>query len=167
MKKLITLLLFLLPHPSSAGQPVALPDDKWQPLTLIQAESVCVYKEVKRPGLSNKYRDNSKKTRKECIEKTRKYGLVGKDFIGLVGHYREQRVVRARQLDQERQSSKKQLTDSTIQATVQKNSAEAIAPSDVSDIIRRIDELEHRVKLLENDNIRLRQQIEMLKSGST
>lgn len=173
MNKFLTLILLLVTLPAIAAEKVALPEDEWQPLTLQQAESVCVYEKPQRPYMDHKMHDTTDKKTKQCIEKTTKYGLVGKNFIGITGHYREEKAVRERQLELERQTAKQQTTPAASEETMPRpttapTSSSASEPATTtrggtkSDSQRLLD-LEKRLEQLEKENALLKKQVEDIK----
>lgn len=168
MRYLSIVVLLSIPAASLADQAVPLPDDEWQPLTLEQAESVCVFEKPQRPYMDHKMHDTTDKKTKQCIEKTRKYGLVGKDFLGLTGQYREDKAVRERQLELERQANTQQSIETTSEPAMPKATTPPTTPTTTTrggakTDSQRLADLEKRLEQLEKENARLRKQFEETK----
>ena len=168
MKHLPIVVLLSMPTASLADQAVPLPDDVWQPLTLEQAESVCVFEKSQRPYMDHKMHDTTDKKTKQCIEKTRKYGLIGQNFLGLAGHYREKKAVRQRQLELERQANKQQSIETTSEPAMPKATTPPTTPTTTTrggakTDSQRLADLEKRHEQLEKENARLRKQFEEIK----
>jgi hypothetical protein len=168
MKHISIIVLLSLPIASLADQAVPLPDDEWQPLTLEQAESVCVFEKPQRPYMDHKMHDTTDKKTKQCIEKTRKYGLIGQNFLGLTGHYREEKAVRQRELELERQANKQQSIETTSEPAMPKATTPPTTPMTTTrggakTDSQRLADLEKRLEQLEKENARLRKQFEEIK----
>jgi hypothetical protein len=164
MKKMLAYSVLILPLCSYAAEAVPLPEDEWQPLTLRQAESVCVFEKAERPYMDHKYHDVSKKRREECIEKTRKYGLVGKDFIGLSGSYREKQAVRERQLALENRTAISHNQPADDEELMRKTSNRGTTTrGGTSNNNTRLTDLERRLEQLEHEYASLRREVEALK----
>lgn len=164
MNKKLAYSVLILPLCSYAAGDVPLPKDEWQPLTLRQAESVCVFEKAQRPFMDHKYHDVSKKRREECIEKTRKYGLVGRDFIGLYGNYREKQAVRERQLALERRSVMSQKQSAGDEELMRKTSnLGTTTRGGTGNSNTRLTDLESRLEQLEREYSSLRREVEALK----
>ncbi len=139
MRYLVLHFLVIVSSTAMASDNVLLPDDEWTPLNLEQAESVCAYKEVKRPSMGHKYKDGNKKKYNQCLEKTQQYGLVGKGFTGLTGSSREDKAVRARQLELQQQTATAAHPVTVLPETPELN----------EDIVKRLNALEERIRALE------------------
>lgn len=136
----LVLYFLVVSSTAMASDDILLPDDEWTPLNLEQAESVCAFKEVKRPSMGHKYKDGNKKKYKQCLEKTQQYGSVGKGFTGFMGSSREDKAVRARQLELQQQAAPAPQHPVTVLPET---------PDTVEDLVKRLNELEERIRALE------------------